>query len=172
VKILSARFGELDIEAQKIIRMPDGIIGFPERSFTILTPADQGPFCWLQSVDNPAIAFVVVDPALFFAGYDVKLTREEHERLALVEGGDMVILTIVTMAPTPARITANLQGPIIINPEAMLAKQVVLEDSRYSTKQPLFPDLACTGSVRPRSVPPAMPKAGPASTRIQTALCA
>ena len=138
MKIDTARFDTLEIDESKIITMPEGMLGFAEKRFFILTPPNLGPFCWLQSVDNPDLAFVVVDTKNCVADYTLRLTAEEFEKLQLAENGETIFLAVVTMASDPFAITVNLQGPIVLNPERMLAKQIVLEGGKYSTKHPFF----------------------------------
>jgi flagellar assembly factor FliW len=127
LRVKTTRFGELKIEDGKVIEMPDGMAGFSERHFIILNPEKGGPFCWFQALENPDLAFVVVEPARFAPDYQVKLTREEYDKLQLEPGDETVLLTTVTMNPDPRLITINLQGPIVINPVRMTARQVVLE---------------------------------------------
>jgi flagellar assembly factor FliW len=135
----SSRFGELEIEDHKVISMPDGILGFSERRFVLLSPK-KGPFHWLQSVDNPDLAFVVTDPKTAVGDYPVKLTKTEFEKLGLNQDTEIVVLALVTMNRNPYDITMNLLGPIIINPENMTALQVVLEEKEFSTRHPYFQD--------------------------------
>lgn len=137
LKVKSTRFGELEIEHQKLIEMPDGMIGFEERRYVLLSPAN-GPFHWLQAVENPDLAFVVVDPKTSLPDYEVKLTLDEHKKLGLSKESEIVVLSVVTMAKSPLDITMNLMGPIILNPGNMTAMQVVLEGGKYSTRQPYF----------------------------------
>lgn len=142
MKITSTRFGEFDIDESKIIAVPEGILGFDDRRFTLITPEKHAPFCWFQSIDEPALAFVVVDARETFPSYTVALTSEESGRLMLGDGAEIVVLLVVTLAPEPAKITVNLQGPIVMNPHRMLAKQIVLEGSKYSSRHPLLPQVA------------------------------
>lgn len=147
MKIATTRFGELDLDDSKIIVMPDGIVGFPEKRFTLLTPENHAPFCWFQSVDNPALAFVVLDARQAFPDYKVSLTPEEYEKLQLDERSEVVILLVVTLASDPSNITVNLQGPVVLNPDRMIAKQIILEGGKFPTRHPLFtsrPDPAPT----------------------------
>ena len=137
MKITTARFGELEIEESKVITIPDGMVGFTERRFTILHPENGGPFCWLQALDNPDLAFVVVDPVRFVPGYEVKLMREECERLRIEPGDEPVLLCVVTMNNDPRKITVNLQGPIVINSRCMVALQMVLENN-FACRHVLF----------------------------------
>jgi len=138
VKIETSRFGQIDIEDEKIITLPDGMLGFSGTRFILLTPEKPTPFRWFQSVDDPALAFVVVDAQQVLPDYAVSLTAEEYARLALDEKAELVVLLVVTLAGEPGAITANLQGPIVLNPNRMLAKQIVLEGTRFPTKFPLF----------------------------------
>ena len=136
--VMTLRFGEIEIDESKIIGMPDGMLGFPDRRFIILSPDNQGPFFWLQSLDTPELAFVVTDPATFVQGYAVKLTPAEYERIELEQDSEVIILTVVTMAREVTDITFNLQGPVVVNPGKMIAKQIVLEEGKYGTKYHIF----------------------------------
>jgi flagellar assembly factor FliW len=137
LRVSTTRFGELELEENKFISMPDGMVGFSERQFVILNPENGGPFCWFQALDNPGLSFVVVDPVRFFPDYQVKLTREEYDKLQLEPGDETILLCVATMAPDPRQITINLQGPIVVNPAGMLARQVVL-DGNHAARQLLF----------------------------------
>jgi flagellar assembly factor FliW len=138
VNVMTTRFGEVDIDVEKIIKIPDSLLGFTEKRFIVLLPDNYGQFFWLQSVDNPALAFVVTDPLSFIQDYEVKLTSEEYKKLKLTPESEVILLSLVTMAQDVKDITINLQGPIVVNPEKMVAKQIVLEDGKYKTKHPLF----------------------------------
>jgi len=158
LKVTTRRFGRLEIEEGKVISMPEGMAGFRERRFIMLNPDMGGPFCWFQAIDNPDLAFVVVDPSPFAPGYQVKLTREEYDKLLLEEGDEIVIVTVVTMAPDPRQATVNLQGPVVINPARMTALQVVLEGN-IPTRRLLFgPDRAATEGDGERRIPGEMPR--------------
>lgn len=138
MKIETSRFGSLDIDDDKIITLPDGMPGFAESRFLLLTPEKQTPFRWLQAVDNPALAFVVVDARQMLPDYSVSLTAEEYSRLALNDTTEVVVLLVVTIASETRSVTVNLQGPLVLNPDRMLAKQIVLEGNKFPTKFPLF----------------------------------
>ena len=146
--VKSTRFGEQEVDQAKIIRMSGGMLGFPEETrFVMLTPPKQGPFLWLHAVDNPNLAFVVVDAKECFPDYAFALTSEEFESLELVDGrSEAIFLVVVTMASDPGDVTVNLQGPIVLNPDRMLARQIVLDGASYPSRHPLF--AAWTGSSR------------------------
>jgi len=157
MKISTSRFGEQEIEKSKVIEVLDGMVGFSEDRFILLHP-DKGPFCWFQSVDNPDLAFVVVDPTQIVPGYKVKLTQDEYDRLKIEPGIEVILLSVVTMARDPRQITMNLQGPIVINPSRMIAKQIVLETVQAITRYPIFtnptpaPEAVLQTNLRPSAL--------------------
>ena len=159
MRVTTTRFGELELENGKVISMPDGMVGFNERQFFILNPGNGGPFSWFQALDNPGLAFVVVDPDQFFPEYQVKLTREEYDKLQLEPGDEMVLLCVATMAPDPRQITINLQGPIVVNPAKMIARQVVM-DGNYASRHLLFAprEPATPGKAQKAQHPLAVPR--------------
>src|SRR6185295_7181281 len=81
IRFRTARFGEIEFAEDVIITFPDGVLGFPgDRRYLLLEhDAEGSPFKWLQSLDNPDLAFIVVDPAIVDTNYgfdlDVDLAR-------------------------------------------------------------------------------------------------
>ncbi|MDY6850663.1 MAG: flagellar assembly protein FliW [Thermodesulfobacteriota bacterium] len=134
MKIPTSRFGQVEIDPQAIISMPRGLIGFPEQKrYIILRHNPESPFFWFQAVDAPDLAFVIVDPLIFKPDYDVPLPKPLLADLKAVKPEDLGIYVIVTI-PTghPEKMTANLLGPLLINTASRLARQLVLDKSRYS----------------------------------------
>ncbi|MBJ6724829.1 flagellar assembly protein FliW [Geomesophilobacter sediminis] len=139
MKVPSTRFGEQEIEEEKVIRMPEGMLGFPDKRFVLLTPPKPGPFLWFQSAEDPNLAFVVVDAKECVPELTFPLTSDEFQKLELdPERPDLIFLLVVTMAPDPLDITVNLQGPIALNAEKLIAKQIVLDGVNYTTRHPFF----------------------------------
>ena len=139
MNVMTTRFGAVEIGDDRIIEMTDGMIGFAERRFILLSPDNNGRFFWFQSVDNPALAFVVTDPTAFVPGYDVTLTPDEYDKLKLdPESAEVILLAVTTISRETGDITINLQGPVVVNPKTMLAKQIVLENGKYELRYPLF----------------------------------
>jgi flagellar assembly factor FliW len=92
---------------------------------------------WLQSIDDPSLAMVVVDPYVYFPDYEVMLNDEDSVLLKVQKPEDAVILTTVSIRKAPAGITTNLLGPLVIGTQSRQALQLVLDGDRYSVKQPL-----------------------------------
>jgi flagellar assembly factor FliW len=157
MQVETARFGSLDIEDGKIIRMPQGMLGFAGTRYILLTPPNLGPFCWFQSVDDPNLAFVVTDAKSWKPEMSFTLTAEECRSLELGEPSEVIFLLVVTMAAEPSKITVNLRGPIALNPERQLARQIVFEGEAYPTRHPYFGGVDEAGEARSRSKKAAKP---------------
>ncbi|OAG28581.1 flagellar assembly protein FliW [Thermodesulfatator autotrophicus] len=138
MEIETTRFGKLEIDDSKIIFFPSGILGFPEAKRYVLIPhADDSPFLWLQAVDVPELAFLVILPREVFENYSPDIPKEALKELHFQDGDEIEFLGIVTVPPgKPQEMTVNLMGPIVLNVDKKLAKQVVL-DQDYPLKQPL-----------------------------------
>ncbi len=139
MKINTARYGVVDIDPAKIISVNDGIIGFPNfRRYAFLPFLEGTPFELFQAIDEPELAFVVVNPFVFKADYQFDLGDDELAELQVEKKEDIQIRVIVTIPHDPREMTANLQGPLIINESRLLAKQIILHDSDYTTKHKIF----------------------------------
>jgi flagellar assembly factor FliW len=139
MKIVTSRFGELEISENLIIRMTKPVLGFEQvRRYVIVETEDFAPFKWLQSIDEPDLAFVIVNPVLFFPDYVIEVNPREIEELRVKNVNHIATYAIVTIPSDYTRMTANLQGPILINTATNLGKQLVLVNSRHSIKHRLI----------------------------------
>jgi flagellar assembly factor FliW len=138
--MLTSRFGTIDIEEEQIISVPYGIIGFPdEKRFVLLEHKKGSPFFWFQSVDNPSLAFALMDPLLFKPDYEIEISPEDTAALELkdtLEGIQTLVIINISNGKG-MEVTANLLGPIIINVQNRLAKQIVLYQHQYSHRHPI-----------------------------------
>jgi flagellar assembly factor FliW len=135
----SDRLGVLEIDESSIIDVPDGLLGFDERRRFVLIPADEvGAYSWLHALDDPELAFLVVVPNFFFPDYAPELTDDEVEVLGLSDPDAAQVLCIVTISDD--QVTANLLGPLVLNVETKVARQVVLADQDFSVRTPLGPN--------------------------------
>ncbi|HDH88302.1 MAG TPA: flagellar assembly protein FliW [Desulfobacteraceae bacterium] len=142
MKIKTTRFGTITIEEEKIITMPFGMLGFPDvKRYVILQHKENSPFFWYQSVDDPALAFVIMSPFLFKPDYDVDVENVLKEMSwNEEEKQDNLELYVVVNIPkgAPDKMTANFIGPILINNKIHQAVQMVISDSPYTHKFPLL----------------------------------
>ncbi len=124
-----------------MLTFTSGIIGFPSATrYVVLDHDREVPFKWLQSVDQGELAFVIMDPTLFKPDYRVTVEPDELEELGMSEGDELITFVILTIPSSdPHRITANLQGPVVVNRRTRLAKQLILREE-LTTRYPVFPD--------------------------------
>ncbi len=134
--IHSTRFGTLECPEECIVTFKGGILGFPHlERYAILQHKEGSPFRWLQSVDEPALAFLVMDPANFRPDYAPEMPPTVAEELQLDEYTPRIVYVILTIPKgKPEEMTANLAGPLLINAETRLGKQIILTDERWGTK--------------------------------------
>jgi flagellar assembly factor FliW len=134
----TTRFGPLEIDPEAVLAAPRGLIGFPGATrFVLIDHAPETPFQWLQSLDDPSLAFVVTDPHLFFPGYDLEIPDGDAERLGIREPADARILTTITVRRAAGEVTTNLLGPLVIGVPCRRIAQLVLDGDRYSTRHAL-----------------------------------
>jgi flagellar assembly factor FliW len=150
--IETTRFGQVEIDETKVISIPEGILGFPRlKRYALLQTTDDSLFYWLQSLENPAIAFVVCDPLLFVPDYTAPIRREDMESLELADLTDCQVFVVVNKVD--GYLTANLQGPLVVGAQSLRAKQLVLAERRYSTRHRLLKaDDAAAPALQARKV--------------------
>lgn len=145
MKIQTSRFGEIEVDDEKVLRFPEGVIGFQKLKQFVLIGKKEKMVMWLQAVDKPEVAFIVVNPYLFEPAYAPQFSEEDLSSIQIKDRADLNVLTIMVVPENPREMTANLLGPIIINNRARMGKQVILTDSHYSVKHPVVKD--ATNSV-------------------------
>ncbi len=135
MKINSARLGEIEVDPSDIYTFVDGIFGFPDqKNFVEVEFLEGSPLKLLQSIEEPSLAFIIIDPYLFNPDYSFQVSRDDMLALNAREPDDVRISVLVTIPEDPYNMTANLQGPLILSKKNKLARQVVNNDSRYNTK--------------------------------------
>ena len=137
MNIETSRFGSLEVNDQRLITFPEGILGFPNNKvYALVQTGEDSGFYWLQAVDRAELAFVVCDPRLFVADFRVPIRKEEMSSLGLEssEGGQVFVI----VNKVDDLLTGNLQGPLVINVATREGRQLVLSDKRYSTRHPLM----------------------------------
>jgi len=141
LKVLTSRFGELEIDPQTVIEVPRGLIGFPDQKrYVIIQHKPRSPFYWFQALEAPDLAFVIVDPLAFKPDYQAPLSKSVLEELKAERAEEVSVYVIITIPPGhPEKMTANLLGPLVINSQTRLARQLVLDENQYSHQYPVVP---------------------------------
>jgi flagellar assembly factor FliW len=145
VKVATKAYGLIDVDERQKIVFPYGLFGFEELKDYILLDAERQPFYWLQSMEEEQVAFILVNPFLFRPDYEVNISNEELAEIGIRSPEKALILSIVTI-PGDSPMTANLQGPLIINRDNRTGKQAVLSDARWKTRHDIMAELAATGN--------------------------
>jgi flagellar assembly factor FliW len=140
VQVATTKFGVIEVNQEQCLKLPQGMIGFPDwREFCFVPVPGNDYFLWLQSRGNPDLAFLMVDPFVFFPDYDVQVGDDTCQAMEIHEPGDALILTVVTIPPEGVRgMTTNLLAPLVINHRQHCGQQMILDYSNYQTKHPLF----------------------------------
>src|SRR5574344_2074718 len=135
-KVNTLRFGEIEVDEDKIVHFEDGIPAFEdEHEFLIIPYDEESPYVFLQSLTTPELAFLMTVPFVFFPEYEFELADEMQGKLGLTQQEDMVVYTFLTIPGGQVEdMTANLMAPVVLNQANMQARQIVLDKSRYTTK--------------------------------------
>jgi len=146
LKVATKAYGHIDVDERQKIVFPNGLFGFEKLKDYLLLDAERQPFYWLQSMDAEDVAFVLVNPFLFRPDYEVNVSNEEVDGIGIRSPEKALIFSIVTIPQDGSPMTANLQGPLIINRDTRMGKQAILADDRWKTKHDIMAELAVTGN--------------------------
>jgi flagellar assembly factor FliW len=141
MKTKTRLFGEIDIAQEKIITFKNGIIGFPQyRKYTLIYDEDKkekSAFMWMQSLEEPELAILVMDPLQLRSEYPVTLSDEGLSSLGKMGDEDAVVFVTVTVPQDLTKMTANLKAPIIVNTATGQAEQLIVEED-YDVRHPIY----------------------------------
>ena len=144
MKVDTKAFGLVEIDEKQKVKIPLGLFGFEDFTEYVLLDAEHEPFFWLQSTDEKEIAFVIINPFLFRKDYEANVTNEELAEIGIKSAESALVFVIVTIPQDGGNMTANLQGPIIINKESMTAMQAILSDPKWKTKHDIIAEMKGT----------------------------
>ncbi len=136
---MSDFFKDLVYSQNDIITFPSGIPGFEKnREYVIVSIPEYEPFEWLVCVDGSKLRFAIINPLLFAPEYDPQMSKVQLDELEIAKPEDVVLYSIVTIRENPVDSTANLIGPLVINKAKRIGKQIIVEDDRYNTQEPIM----------------------------------
>ena len=141
MKIQTRAFGEVDIEDDKIILFPEGIVGFPDlKRFALIYDKEKGntSIQWMQSVDEQGFALPVMNPLIVCPDYNPVVEDSILKPVGNLDENDMLVLVTVTIPKDIKEISVNLRGPIVVNANECRACQVILDDEEYKIKFPIY----------------------------------
>lgn len=135
-------FGDIDVDERQKLDFPQGILGFENLQSFVLLDAAQPPFYWLQSLEEPQIAFVLMDPLFFKPDYSPDVSPDDLEEIGIAGPDEQLAFAIVTIPEKQELMTANLQGPIIVNKRSKIARQTISRNPRWLVKHYILEELA------------------------------
>ena len=148
MKVLTKPYGLIDVNERQKITFSQGLLGFESLREYVLLDAERQPFYWLQSTESEQVAFVLINPFIFRRDYEANIDNEELNFIGISDPKTALIFTIVTIPPDGSPMTANLQGPLIINQDTHCGLQAVLMDPRWKTKHDIMAELAANAAER------------------------
>ena len=123
------------------IKMPEGLLGFEEYKDFELFESEYKPFMVMQAIQDTNLSFFLIDPFLFRPDYEMDIDDATLLKIGIKNPSDVIVLAIVTIPSDGSNVTANLQGPVIINKQNGQAMQVALGDNRWATKHDILAEL-------------------------------
>ena len=125
VRFETSRFGRLEVAEDKVINFPTGVLGFPKITRYALLDYEDTPVKWLQAVDDPDVAFIVMEPNLLAKDCTITLDGSMRQTLQLENEEDLALLAIVRVEN--GKVLANLKGPLLFNSRLKIGIQAILE---------------------------------------------
>lgn len=134
-------FGKIDVPEERVITFTSGMMGFEDyKQYTIIFDSEkQGNIMWLQSMDEPELAFPVLDPMKIMSEYNPVVEEEWLVPLGSVESEeDYFLLTVLTVPADITKMTVNLKAPIVINTNTRKACQIIVNNEDYGVRQNVY----------------------------------
>ncbi len=135
-------FGTIDIDDDKIVTLQDGLLGFENREeFVIIGREEEQPFEWLQSVEDGSLAFVVCQANSILPDYKLSILREDLVDIEADSEEDITVYLIVVVPDDPDEMTVNLKGPVVINGDNYMGKQIINQVDEYGVRHRLLDEI-------------------------------
>lgn len=142
MEITTRVFGTIEIDDDKIIHFPSGIIGFPDMTdFALVYNEEKGkdsPIRWLQSLQEAEFALPVMDPLLVAKDYNPEVEDDHLLPLEKMTAEDTLVLVTVTVPQDLTKMSVNLQAPIIINADSKKATQIIVNTEKFPIKYYIY----------------------------------
>jgi flagellar assembly factor FliW len=142
MRVETKPYGGMDVDERQKIFFPYGILGFEQLKHYVLLDAKQPPFYWLQSLDRVDVAFALIDPRVFRRDYVLEVPPEDLVEIGLAAAGDAVDFAIVTIPADSRQMTANLQGPVVVNRATRVGRQCISLNPKWKVRHVILEELA------------------------------
>lgn len=145
MKIETTRFGSQEVEQDTILHFPNGLLSETHlQEFKLFHKEDNGSnenpvVFWLQSVEEPNIAYSIFDPSLANFYYNVSLPDEDYELLNSQSADEIIMMVIVKDSDADSSVkkegltlvNANITEPLFINLRSLKGLQRSIKDLDY-----------------------------------------
>jgi len=142
MRVATKAYGSIEVDERQEIVFPFGLLGFESLKRYMLLDAVQQPFYWLQSMEVVEIAFVLINPRIFRPDYRLEVPKSDLEEIGISCEQDILDFAVVTIPEDPKEMTANLQGPLIINRKSRVGRQSISTNPAWQVKHPILKELA------------------------------
>ena len=146
MEVKTKTMGKVNVADDKIIDFPYGLLGFEDYHKFALIESEYKPFYWMQSVDEQNLAFLIIDPFIIAEDYELDVDDKTLCEIEVESASDVIVFAIVTVPSDGNPVTANLQGPVVNNKVNNKAMQVILSDTRWTTKFNIVKALKAKGA--------------------------
>ena len=136
--------GSVQRNTAQIFSFSEGLYGFPEdKEFALIEESKDSPFLWLQSVKQASLAFVIIDPVLFSKDpYLPEVSAVDLDALGIKSLAECNVYVIVTIpSDHPEEMTANLQGPVLLDIEKKTGRQIISLNNKHEIRVPILSQL-------------------------------
>lgn len=109
----------LAVKDENVVHMPLGLLGFESiKHYALLQNKHESPFRWMQVIDQPNLAFLVLPALEVFPDYEPDVPAEDVKFLGLTSPDDALVFNIVTLLPPRAqyRESQRVRSSSIVSP--------------------------------------------------------
>jgi flagellar assembly factor FliW len=139
-------YGKIEVDERQVLRFPEGLYGFEQlKEYCLFEAKERGPFFWLQSLEDKAVAFILIRPQEFHPGYEPRIPEAEYGAVGIKDPAVALVFAIVTIPKDPARMTANLTGPVIVDRETRIGAQFLSTNPDHRVKHLILEEMRVLG---------------------------
>ena len=142
MRVQTKFFGEVELDDNKILEFPNGIIGFEDfKKFAIIYDVEddrETKISWLQSLEEPVLALPIVDPLAIVPDYAPMIEDELLKPLGNPTDEDLLFLLVMTVPSDMKKVTANMKAPVIINTKTCTGVQLIVDNADYPVKYNVY----------------------------------